>query len=160
MNSEDIDSDVWREKQRVDCTLKSVLLMHSKTSAGVLDCGRHQEATEGSRVRSGFKEEKSIKINIMHGGMGGAREMKDLAVWLVDNEWKRNTNQPQPHIAPTTVLRTQWEGEVHWSFPAVVKIKNKAPCEASMVESHLWVTQISKRLETISELSEIKACNS
>lgn len=76
MNGWDLNSEsgARRESQRADCTLKSVLLMHSKTSAGVLDCCRHQEATEmggGEAERGGIKEEKSIKTNTAQRGGGG-----------------------------------------------------------------------------------------
>lgn len=76
-----IESGARRESQRADCTLKSVLLMHSKTSAGVLDCCRHQEATEMGEERGGIKEEKSIKTNTMHREEVGVRGVK---TWLSD----------------------------------------------------------------------------
>lgn len=76
MNGRDsnTESDARGESQRADRTLKSVLLMHSKTSAGVLDCCGHQEATER---RGGIREEKSIKTSIMH------REVAGGETWLI-----------------------------------------------------------------------------
>lgn len=71
-----IECGARRESQRADCTLKSVLLMHSKTSAGVLDCCRHQEATEMGAGGSGEGWDQRGEViqnkhNAQRGGGGG-----------------------------------------------------------------------------------------
>lgn len=108
------------DEEEEDCTLKSVLLMHSKTNAGVLDCSSSQN-DQGGRNRE-REENKSRQKPFITTSI-------DSIVWLV-TDWTTETPGSnlqlwrlcQLYTSTTTFFlntQLQWLFTNHWVFDYV-----------------------------------------